>query len=380
VPANGVCTFTATFAPAGGALAGEVSGLVSVAYNNGVASTRAASVFARVTSNAILSVTAPSGGGAFGQVLTNTTSANREWTITNIGEQAAAGLVFTLSGPGSAQYSIADTTCTATLAVNATCLVRVKVSPIVVGAVGAASVDITGTNLDNGPVAVATLSATGVTNSALSSPSSPVSFGTTAPIGDNTLRTVTIRNGSTATTQTSGPLTFTLSNTTDFSVVDATVGGCAAARTAGLAGNTTCDVVVTLNPKSARTIADTLTVAGTPGGNLVIPLTGTSISALSIAPTTQTFTMGASHAFTVTLNGATNPTASGILTTTIGGTNAASFMKSADSCVGTSLSSTPAHLTCSVTVTYTGTGTAAATLTVAGTTPGDTVSATLTGM
>jgi hypothetical protein len=344
--------------------------------------TATAALVGRVTSNAILTVTPPAANGAFGQVLVNATSANQDFTITNTGEQAAAGLSINVTGVGAGQYAVTDSTCGATLAVSATCLVRVKVTPTAVGAVGAASIDITGTNIDNGPVAVATLTASGATNTTLSVTPSPTTFGTTAPIGDNTTRTVTVHNGALATILTSGPLTFALSNTTDFSVADAVVGGCAAARVSGLAGNTTCDVVVTLNPKSARTFDETLTVGVASGSGTaqIVHLQGTSVSAISVAPTPQTFTTGATHAFTFTLSSGTNPTPSGTLTTTIGGANAASFVVATDGCAGTSLSSTPANLTCTVSVTYTGTGAAAGTLTVAGSTPGDTATAVLTGM
>jgi len=204
-----------------------------------------------------------------------------------------------------------------------------------------------------------------------------VSFGTTAPIGDLTVRTVTIRNTTIATAQTTGPLVFTLSNTAEFTVTDSAVSGCATARVSGLAGNTTCNVDVTLTPLSAKTIADSLTVTAAPGGTVVIPLNGTSVSAITVTPPTHTFAMNGMQVYTVTLAGATNPTPSGNLTVALSGANAASFMKSADTCTGASLHT--GALTCTVTIVYTGSGAATATLTVAGTTPGDTTSATLTG-
>ena len=68
--------------------------------------------------------------------------------------------------------------------------------------------------------------------------------------------------------------------------------------------------------------------------------------------------------------------ASGTLSTTIGGADAGQWMKTNDTCVGTSLAGGG---TCHVDLKYVGTGAHSATLTVTGTTAGDSATATLTG-
>jgi len=375
VATAGTCTFTVTFDPTAATTApvGQYTALATVTYGGGTAS---ASVFGRVTTNAVLDVTAPTGGGAFGQVIVNTASANREWTVKNDGEQPATGLSFVLGGANAAEFSTADSTCTATLAVGASCIVRVKVTPAATAA-RAATLTIDATNNDNPPGPFATnLTATGVTTAMLSATPSPAAFGT-VHIGDPTVVTVTVRNTAVATAQTTGPLTFTLSNTAEYTVTDSAVNGCATARVSGLATNTTCDVDVTLTAASAKTLNDTLTISATPGGMVAVPLTGTSVSAVTTT-NPAAFANGQTRTVTFTLLSATNPTASGNLTVALGGANAGSFSIASDTCTGVSLTHLAA--TCTVGVTYTGTGAATATLTATGTTPGDTATATLTGM
>src|SRR6185436_3796996 len=146
-----------------------------------------------------------------------------------------------------------------------------------------------------------------------------------------------------------------------------------------LAGQS-CTVSLHLTPSSAGTPMATLTVSGSPGGAAVVMLQATVIppGTISIAPPAKTFdpvvvgANGADVAFTVS---STMPT--GTLSVMLGGSDAASFGVTADSCSGMTLSGAA---TCSISVRFqpAADGPKAASLLVSGM-PGGTGVATLSG-
>jgi Abnormal spindle-like microcephaly-assoc'd, ASPM-SPD-2-Hydin len=374
IAAAGTCTYTVTFKPAAGATPGVVAGTTTVATTGG---TRSAALVGRVRNNAILRVTPPATGEDFGDVVVFSTSAARDWTVTNDGELAAGALVVSNTLP--AIFSTAGTTCTGALAPAASCIVRIAATPQNFAA-EVAAITLTGTSIDNAlPITIANAATRGVHPTDLTA-SATADFGATNEVGNTTAPVVvTITNSIDPFTLSTGPLVITQSDAVDFTVTDSAVNGCAAARISGLAGGTSCNLDVVLTPHSARTFNESVTVTATPGGTRTTMLVGTSVSAISIMPNPQPFTAGQEVLFTVTMSPGTNPTTTGELHTTITGPDAGLWTNTGDTC-----NNNPGLVgggTCTVRLLYSAsaTGTRSATLNVTGTQAGDNATAALTG-
>jgi hypothetical protein len=376
---TGTCTYTVAFKPTVGT--GVVFGTTTVSVNGG-AITRTASLVARIKSHAILAVTPPVEGEAFGDAFVNTaTPVTRSWTITNNGEGASGAL--TIGNSDAANFPTTGSDCGAALAIGASCTIKIGAAAKIFGAL-AATVTLNGTLIDNLPlpIVVANPTAKGVraanltvTANATATFPAPNFVGNAS--GAQTITVTNVEPVADGNNQTSGPLTFTLSDTANFSVADSAVNGCGPARTTGLASGASCSVDVVLTPKLAKTFAESLTITGTPGGAPTASLVGTSTSAITVDKPTQAFTATQEVTFTYTFNPGTNPTPTGTLAATLTGAQAGAWQKTGDTCTNKTFSATGLQ-TCTVTVKYTS-GTNAANLVLSGTQPGDSVSSALTG-
>jgi hypothetical protein len=229
------------------------------------------------------------------------------------------------------------------------------------------------------PLTIAPFTVRGVRSALLTTPQAGnlLTFSAT-PLGKIRTDSFTIRNRNAVDmfTQTSGPLTISVVNTTDFQV-----SGCAVAslQTNGIAATEECVITVTYQPKSvAASITGSVQVSSPLGGSVTISLAASSTPSVTISPTTATIATNGTQAFTVTLDDASAmQLETGALAVGLGGTNAASFELTANTCTGKSLK--PGDATCSVTVKYVGTGAATATLSVSGSVAGNVATATLTG-
>jgi hypothetical protein len=375
-PAGGSCTFTAAFNPAAGTF-GVRTGTVTLQTDQG---NIVAGVYGRVRHDAIVTITDPAGAGAFGDVVGLTTSGVRTWTITNTGERAPSALMVAVSGANAGEFTVGGTCQGATPAPGGTCTITASVTPATFGAKAATITITAASQLENSGQTIA-LTARGVTTALLAATAgNGGTFGAT-PLGTNTNSTMVVVTNRMGTTnvQASGALMVSTSNP-DFVVSGCAEAGAAMGVTETGLGNPTCTLTVTFAPTSVGTISGNLTISGTPGGSVVIPLSGTATPNLAIAPSADTtIASGTTTTFNVSLNSLPGNTVStGALTVGLGGANMASFAIVANTCTGTTLS-TGGTTTCSVGVRYTGTGAAAANLTVAGSPAGNQVTVNLIG-
>ncbi|MCC6997681.1 MAG: choice-of-anchor D domain-containing protein [Deltaproteobacteria bacterium] len=200
--------------------------------------------------------------------------------------------------------------------------------------------------------------------------------------------------------QTSSPSTLTITNTGSVATgtLATSIGGAqstafvASADTCmgqPLAPAATCTVTLTFTPAAGGAAAGTLTVAGVPGGAVMVTLTGSGVApgAVSLTPPSADFgsvvvaNSSATTTFTVANPGAA-PT--GMLSTALGGADAAHFMITSDGCAGQVLAggasctltarfspTNPGSKNATLTVTPTGASSTTATLTGMGLIPGE---------
>src|SRR5262249_2111504 len=142
-----------------------------------------------------------------------------------------------------------------------------------------------------------------------------------------------IRNAGTATSGAIAFSAFSGTNAGDFTLS----GDLCTGKT--LLPNSTCTATITFVPPALGPRSGGIQVSATPGGTLMIGLSGNGVTAmpLMIAPTTRTYgaapnmSTGMPVPFVVT-----NPNASpsGIITATVSGSNASEFVINGDRCTG----------------------------------------------
>jgi hypothetical protein len=196
------------------------------------------------------------------------------FTLTNLGQQTSGPIhlastsgdfVIGTTGVGTC---VSDTT---TLAHNASCTVRVVLTPTSLGA-KSAFITFEATPGNSGHVAV---SGTGTAGAALSvGTTTTVSFplgtvGVAGPVSAFTVTNVGPR--------TSGALSAT-SNDADFAVQTGTAGDCSGAT---LAPSATCTVRVVLTPSLSGSLSGTISVAASPGGTVSVTASGSSCSVIA---------------------------------------------------------------------------------------------------
>ena len=329
--------------------------------------------------DALASVTVPLQAGTltanqstvdFGNLLVGGSPVSVKVAIKNGGTRTTGALAVTLGGANPSAFTLTDGCSGQPLAASATCTLGVSFNPLSPGAVGA-TVTIAG--VPGGSTAV-TLTANALTPGVLSVAPSALAFGS-IPSGQTSsgLQLTITNSGSTAT----GALTSSIggTNATEF-VIDQD--DCSQLT---IAAGGTCTMRLHFAPTAVDDRSATLTIGATPGGNAVIPLTGTGIApaALAFAPTPYDFgivdvgTTSASQSFTLTNSGAV---ATGPLSTSLGG-DSTQFTTVSDGCNGQTLA--PAT-SCTVALAFKplSYGLFGVTLSAAGL-PGGSTSATITG-
>jgi hypothetical protein len=400
---NGSCTFTVTFSPPGG----QASGFYAVDLNITGGGGATLGVWGRVMVDATFTITDPNGqllfpptGPTFdyGKVVQQQQSATATFVVKNVGERASSAAVVNLGGGNAGDYTLDPTVATycngAVVAVGGTCNVGIKFFPQSTGAKpatftvmaatgGAATANITGTGATSAVIAV-TPNTFDYFNIALGDTTTGTP--TTASGVGTTVRDFTVTNNG-ATNVDTGTLTFSLTGSSDFSFVQTAAPAPANAyctNTTVLVGGASCTLRVQFSPSSVATVNTILGVSATPGGSANVPLTGTGIISLGLAPAASpVLNANQTQVFTVTL--AANAGPSGVLTAALSGTDAAMFSIVTNGCLNKSLDNTNiggGSNTCQVTVKFVpgaATGNRAATFTVSGTTTGNSQSATLSG-
>ena len=198
---------------------------------------------------------------SFGSEQINTSTAARTLTITNKGGSPLGQPGFSLSGVGVASFSVGTTTCSASLAANASCTVGVIFTPAATGAT-TATLTVTTTSSGVAPASV-TLTGAGLSPPILSVSPVALNFGTVL-IGDPSAPvTVQVTNiGQVAMSQP----TFAISGISgsngaqlsDFAITEPTdITACTGVVNPG----STCSIQVIFSPSVVGTETATLTVA-----------------------------------------------------------------------------------------------------------------------
>jgi hypothetical protein len=273
IAGNGSCTINVAFTPAArGPLQSELTITMKGGLMSGVA------VRGEGTLGAVVQASAAS--LPFGSVTVGTDSGNLSVTLTNVGEEDAAGLTVALAGTDAAQFKIVSNDCGATLRTGLqgnSCTVAVNFKPTAEAAATAA-LNFSATPGGSGSVA---LNGTGVRSSLTILPLSADFL--TGTVGQSSAaKTFTVRNAGTAA---SGNLRLTV--TSDFNIVGATD----ACSNVPLGPGQMCTVDIEFSPTSAGLKAGNLTASADPGGSISATLTGTAISVgqLAIRPATAPF-------------------------------------------------------------------------------------------
>jgi len=271
----------------------------------------------------LISVTPAS--NAFGNVLINTVSAAKTFTVTNSGSAPLTVGMLSFSGVNASDFTISNVVCAGTLAIGANCTISATFRPAATG-LRVATLQIE-SDANNG-VQQVSLSGTGVAPAASAAPAS-VSFGNQLLNTTSTAQVVTVTNTGTS-PLTVGTLSLSGSNPADFSV---TANTCIAA--VPVAAN--CAVSVTFHPTATGVRAANLQIASDANnGTQQVSLTGTSVAPIaSASPASLAFgnqlVSADSPAKVVTItNSGSSPLTVG--TPTFTGTDNADFMVSANTC------------------------------------------------
>jgi hypothetical protein len=313
----------------------------------------------------------------FGHQPTGQTGGNRTVKVTNVATTATTVSALAVTGVNADQFAVVPgSTCTGSLASDATCSVQVTFSPSSAGTKNA-TLRITPAT---GPALLVPLSGVGDAAAAPVAKVTPgvLAFGTTVAPGSATLST-TVQNTGNAPLVVGTPA-ITGAAAGDYGV---TTPDCGSIAPAG-----TCTVTVKFTPTNIGSRTATMTIPhNAVGGSTAVSLTGTgSGSQFTLSPTAVKFgtvNRGSTATSTVTVkNSGTLSFRVGTATaaTTGSATNVFSVVNNGTGCVGTILA---AGKTCSITVRYAPTAavTSNGVLTVAGdaTSLPATASASLTG-
>ena len=336
--ASATCTITVKFTPSS---VGQLSATISVA-DNASGSPQTVSI----SGTGALAAPAVSLSAAtltFASTAVGSTAATQKITVTNSGTAALTWSSPAVSITGNSSFTQTNT-CSASLAIKATCIVTVTFKPSGVGALTA-----TVGFADNATGSPQTVSLSGTGSGPLAgvSPTS-LSFAHTAVGTSSAAKTVTLSNtGNAALTLASSAITITGTNATSFTKTT-TCG-------ASVAANASCTVSVSFNATTGGSLSAALNFAGTTGGlPLQVPLSGIGLApAVSLSSANLTFpgtpvsTPAAAQQITLTNTG-TAPLTLTATAIAISGTGATSYSQT-NNC-GTSVA---ASGMCVITVTFT---------------------------
>ncbi len=304
----------------------------------------------------------------FGPATVGQNTGTQTFTVTNPGTIATGMLSAMTAGTHAADFPVITNGCAGmTLAPAATCMMTVRFSPTAIGG-RTGTIQVSGSP---GGATTATLSGTG--SAPMTAMPTSFSYGSVTLGSSSALQTFTINNPGSLTTGTLAVST-TGTNPGEFVLVGGTCPGATLAPTTG-----SCTIQFTFTPLATGARSASLRVQGTPGGDVLIPVTGTGSAAIAASPASQTFaptTVGQNSGnFTIMIS---NPgvVTTGTLSVNVVGTHPADFPVVTNGCMGTLA---PAA-SCMVTLRFspTGTGGRAATLSVSGS-PGGSTFASLSG-
>lgn len=281
---------------------------------------------------------------AFGSVTSGTTGGKQTVTVSNSGGTAATGIA--LAGSNPAEFVVSANTCAASLGAGASCTLDLAYAPSAPGADSAAL-----TINYSGGSAVVTLTGTG----------------STAPVANLLATPGNAAFGSVTVGLPSATVPFTLSNTGNAVAAGIAFANTNAAEfvvnsnTCGttLAAGASCAFNMTYSPTAMGADNATLTISYTGGASMVLPLSGTGVTAapppagqlsLPVAltmPDQQVGTTGAPVAVQVSNIGSAAVTVSAITLS-----NMAEFALAGSTCA-----SVAAGATCTLSFTFTPSGT-----------------------
>jgi len=271
------CTINVSFAPA---TSGNINGTLTITDN---ASGSPQTVSLSGQGGTPIAMASP-GTLNFGNQVLGSTSASQNVTLTNTGNFTLTLNTITASGDFAQNNN-----CGGTLAPNASCVISVTFTPQSSGSASGA-VSITD-NASGSPQSVS-LSGTGLTPAAVSLSPSTLSFST--PLGTSSAsQTITVTN--------TGGATLDISNIAanqPFAIMTSTC--------SNLAGGASCSVNISFTPQTSSSVTGAFTITDNASGSpQSLPLTGTTPAAVSLSPSTLTFSSQAigttSAAQTVTL-------------------------------------------------------------------------------
>ena len=374
--------FVTTSSTCGAApIAAGASCTVSIVFTPTAAGARAATLTASATpggsvtsalrgtgaAKALLAVTPSSFD--YGAVVVGSSSATQTYTVKNIGLATSGLLTVALGGADPSSFSQDSTTCGAKLAVGASCTVSVHYLAVAAGT-STATLSVTAAP---GSTATVSLQGTGSSPAALSITPTTFDFGAVALGSESGTQSFAVTNTGQGT---SGPLTLAVAGAqqADFAAGTTSCGD-------PLPGGASCTIEVRYAPSVAGMGTATVSVTSSPGGTASVVVQGTGITPAVLAMDPTTFDFGsalvgastAAQTFTVTNTG---QAASGAVSVTSTGTNAAAFVIDGTTCgaalAGGASCTVTAHFTPSASGAFAGGLSATAT-------PGETTTAAVQG-
>jgi Domain of unknown function (DUF1929)/Legume lectin domain/PKD domain/Quinohemoprotein amine dehydrogenase, alpha subunit domain III len=308
---------------------------------------------------------APASPIDFPDVVTGTSTAPISITVTNSGGAPLHISSVTLTGANPTDFGVASNTCTAAIAVNATCTVGVTFTPT---GTGERLANLQFADDASSSPQILALSGAGLapaTPGVTVMPSSPIPLPSTTQGVTSAPVVVTVTNSGNATLNVSA-VTLTGLNAGDFALASNTCNG------AVVAANATCTVGITFTPSATGTRQANLQLTdNAPASPQSFTLSGTGNSSTPTAPAvlispatvSVTGTQGTATSSTniVISNSGTAPLhVSGVV---FGGTNVSEFVNPSNPCVGIPIAPS-ASCTVSVTFAPLGVGTRTETVTI----------------
>ncbi|MCU1282895.1 MAG: low-density lipoprotein receptor repeat protein [bacterium] len=272
---------------------------------------------------------------SFGDITIGKTSTTASFLIINAGGMASSVATLTTGGADVAEFTI-DTDCGPSLAPGGRCHVTASITP---ATAGGKTATFTLTAAQGGSVG-GTLTANALT---------PGAVKILQPSGDCGSAIVGTQSTTTA--------TFTVKNNGASPTTALTVGtsdpqfqatGCSGMT---LAANATCTVTVKFTPSTSGTQNTSVTVSATTGGTDTASVVGVGLkpAALSVSPPSYVFNSvargAAGDTATFTVSNSGDVASATMSAATVTGTNASSFVITADNCKGAPIGAAPASCT-----------------------------------
>jgi sugar lactone lactonase YvrE len=290
--ASANCTISITFTPASVASLTATLSVADNASNSPQTVTLSGSGTAVPAPVASLSPTSL----GFASTSVSSTSAAQTLTLTNNGNAPLTGIAVSLTGANPADFA-ETTTCGATLAASASCIISVTFTPQVAGSLTAA---ITVTDNASGSPQMAALTGTGTVPPAPQAVLTPTSLTFASQLLNTTSapQTITLSNPGTATLTISG-ISLTGSNSSAYA--ETTTCG------ATLAVSATCTVSVTFTPTATGTLTAAITIADNASRSpqsVALNGTGTNPATFTLAatPATQAVNPGGAANFNIQIS------------------------------------------------------------------------------